>query len=133
MPSCKDRKPDSFLLNRAVEEIHVAVHVWITTIPLSQPSCTLTDGDNIFQACCNARLLRHNQVPKIICKFLKLKAEDPIFARLNQVGKDSSSQAVFALTKKKITVCLIFLHLTKGKLLLTDAGWLQDVGLRACQ
>lgn len=38
MPSCKDRKPDSFLLNRAVEEIHVAVHVWITTIPLFQPS-----------------------------------------------------------------------------------------------
>lgn len=35
LPSCKDRKPDSFLLNRDVEEIHVAVQVWITTIPLS--------------------------------------------------------------------------------------------------
>lgn len=48
MPSCKDRKSDSFRLNRDMEEIHVALRVWIATIHISQSSCTLTDGDNTF-------------------------------------------------------------------------------------
>lgn len=92
MPSCKDRKPDSFLLSRVMEEIHVAVRVWIATIHISQPSHALTDGEKkhfmhaVAPSCCSVdEPLNFLHASILSCREKTLPLQPPNWTRWGKI------------------------------------------------